>query len=191
MKSICVYCGSSDLVGDKYLEAARGMGQAIARRKLQLVFGGGRTGLMGVVADAVLGLGGEVVGVIPEQFNNAALAHNGLTRLELVGDMHQRKARMIELADAFIALPGGFGTMEETFEALTWAQIGLHHKPIGLLNVDGYFDDLLKFLGRAKQDGFIFHEHQGLYRQARQPNALLDALEAYRVPQGLERWLER
>jgi uncharacterized protein (TIGR00730 family) len=191
MKSICVYCGSSDLVQAKYLEAARAMGQAIAERKLQLVFGGGRTGLMGAVADAVMQGGGEVIGVIPHHFNRPELAHGGLTRLELVDDMHQRKARMIELSDAFIALPGGFGTLEEVFEALTWAQIGLHQKPVGFLNVDGYFDDLLSFLRRANADGFTFHEHQGLYRHAQEPIAMLDALQAYVLPEGLERWLQR
>jgi len=191
MNSICVYCGSSDLVQAKYLEAARAMGQAIAERKLQLVFGGGRTGLMGAVADAVMQGGGEVIGVIPHHFNRPELAHGGLTRLELVDDMHQRKARMIELSDAFIALPGGFGTLEEVFEALTWAQIGLHQKPVGFLNVDGYFDDLLSFLRRANADGFTFHEHQGLYRHAQESIALLDALQAYVLPEGLERWLQR
>lgn len=191
MKSVCVYCGSSDLVQPKFLEAATEMGRAIAGRGLQLVFGGGSTGLMGAVANAALDSGGEVFGVIPQHFNKPELAHNGLTRLELVEDMHQRKARMIALSDAFIALPGGFGTLEELFEALTWAQIGLHKKAIGLLNVYGYFDALLDFLQHANREGFTFHEHQGLYRQANAPETLLDALASFEPPSGLERWMAR
>ncbi len=138
MKAVCVYCGSSDEVPKKYIEAAREMGAAMAARGLQLIYGGGSTGLMGAVADAVLEAGGEVIGVLPVHFNKPELAHGRLTKLELVDGMHPRKARMAELADAFIALPGGLGTLEEVFEALTWAQIGLHAKVIGFLNVYGY-----------------------------------------------------
>lgn len=191
MKAVCVFCGSSDEVGEKYIQAARTMGDVMAARGLQLVFGGGSTGLMGAVADAVLDAGGEVIGVLPEHFNKPELAHNRLTRLELVDGMHARKARMAELADAFIALPGGFGTLEEFFEILTWAQIGLHTKPVGLLNVYSYFDDLLKFLEHANKEGFTFWEHQKLYRQAGDPEELLDALAAYQSPEGLERWMQR
>lgn len=191
MKAVCVYCGSSDEVGKRYLEAATLMGQALARRGMQLVFGGGRTGLMGAVADAALAGGGEVIGVLPKQFNTMQLAHNGLTRLEITEDMHERKARMIALADAFIALPGGFGTLEEVFEALTWVQIGLHRKPIGLLNTQGYYDQMLAFLAHANQEGFTYGEHQQLYHYAADPDELLDALEAFQLPQGLERWWER
>ena len=191
MNSVCVYCGSSDLVDDKYLEVANLMGKAIAGRGMQLVFGGGSSGLMGAVADSAVESGGEVVGVITQQFNKAELAHNGLSRLEVLDDMHQRKARMIEISDAFVALPGGFGTLEELFEVLTWAQIGLHSKAIGLLNAHNYFDPLLEFFSQAKREGFIFHEHQGLYREADSSENLLDALEAYQPPEGLEAWLER
>lgn len=191
MKAVCVFCGSSDEVGEKYIQAARHMGEAMAAKGLQLVFGGGSTGLMGAVADAVLDAGGEVIGVLPEHFNKPELAHSRLTRLELVDGMHARKARMAELADAFAALPGGFGTLEEFFEILTWAQIGLHKKPVGLLNVHSYFNDLLKFLEHANKEGFTFWEHQKLYRQAEQPEALLDALATYQPPEGLERWMER
>lgn len=191
MKSICVYCGSSDEVGAKYLEVARHTGEVIAARGLQLIFGGGSTGLMGAVADAVLAAGGEVIGILPVHFNRPELAHAHLTRLELVADMGTRKARMTELADAFIALPGGFGTMEEMFETLTAAQIGLHVKPIGLLNVYGYYDHLLKFLEHANKEGFTFWEHQKLYAQAGTPEELIDKLDTYAPPEGLERWLQR
>jgi uncharacterized protein (TIGR00730 family) len=191
MKSICVYCGSSDEVGAKYLEIARHTGEVIAARGLQLVFGGGSTGLMGAVADAVLEHGGEVIGVLPVHFNRPELAHANLTRMELVADMGTRKARMTELADAFIALPGGFGTMEEMFETLTAAQIGLHVKPIGLLNVFNYYDHLLKFLEHANKEGFTFWEHQKLYAQGGTPEELIDKLETYAPPEGLERWLQR
>ena len=191
MISVCVYCGSSDLVDQKYLDVALQMGQVIAERKLTLVFGGGSTGLMGAVADSALNNGGEVLGVITEQFNQPNIAHNGLSRLEVVADMHQRKARMMELSDAFIALPGGFGTMEELFEVLTWAQIGLHRKAVGLLNAHNYFDSLLTFFGHAKQEGFVFDEHEGLYRQADSSAELLTALDDYQSPGGLEAWLER
>ena len=191
LKTVCVFCGSSDEVDNKYIESARHMGEVMVTRGLQLVFGGGSTGLMGAVADAVLDAGGEVIGVLPLQFNRPELAHQRLTRMELVDGMHARKARMTELADAFVALPGGFGTLEELFEALTWAQIGLHVKPVGLLNVHGYFDHLLKFLEHANKEGFTFWEHQKLYGQADTPEALLDKLAAYSPPGGLERWLQR
>ncbi|MCL5428621.1 MAG: TIGR00730 family Rossman fold protein [Chloroflexi bacterium] len=191
MKAVCVFCGSSDEVGAKYIEVARHMGEVMAGRRLQLIFGGGSTGLMGAVADAVLDAGGEVIGVLPEHFNKPSMAHSRLTRLELVNGMHTRKARMAELADAFVALPGGFGTLEELFETLTWAQIGLHRKPVGLLNVYSYFDDLLKFLAHANKEGFTFWEHQKLYSQAERPEELLDALAAYQPPEGLERWMQR
>ncbi|MEX1247586.1 MAG: TIGR00730 family Rossman fold protein [Anaerolineales bacterium] len=191
MKAVCVFCGSSAEVDAKYIAAARHMGEVMANRGLQLIFGGGSTGLMGAVADAVLDAGGEVIGVLPLRFNKPSMAHQRLTRLELVDGMHARKARMTELADAFVALPGGFGTLEELFEALTWAQIGLHTKPVGVLNVFGYFDHLLKFLEHANKEGFTFWEHQKLYQQAEEPEALLDALAAYQPPEGLERWMER
>lgn len=191
MKSICVYCGSSDEVPAKYFEAARAMGAAIAERGFELVYGGGSTGLMGAVADAALAAGGQVTGVLPENFNKPELAHAGLTRLELVTDMHARKARMIALADAFIAMPGGFGTLEEVFEALTWAQIGLHTKPIGFLNAYNYYDQLLQFLEHANQEGFTFWEHKQLHFNSADPAALLDALVSYQLPNGLDRWLQR
>lgn len=191
LKSICIYCGSSDKLHPDYLEAARQTGIAIARRGIQLVYGAGSTGLMGAVADGALHGGGEVIGIIPEYFNTPELAHRGLTRLEVVETIHQRKARLADLAGAFVALPGGYGTFEELFEILTWAQIGLHTKPIGLLNTRHYFDPLLALVEHARREGFIYAEHRALFTHAEQPGALLDALENHRHPPGLERWLTR
>jgi uncharacterized protein (TIGR00730 family) len=191
MQTICVYCGSSDKMHPEYLASARQMGAAIARRGLTVVFGAGKTGLMGAVADGALAAGGEVVGVIPGYFATPVLCHQGLTRLEVVETIHQRKARMAELAQAFIALPGGYGTFEELFEILTWAQIGLHTKPIGVLNARRYFDPLLAMVAHAKEEGFIYAEHQALFQAAHEPEALLDALLAHRPPEGLDRWLTR
>lgn len=191
MDSICIYCGSSDEVQPKYYAAARQIGEVVAQHGLRLVYGGGSTGLMGALADATLAAGGEVVGVITEQFNTPRLAHNGLTHMEVLPTMHHRKARMVELADAFVALPGGLGTLEELFETLTWAQIGLHAKPIGLFNVDGYFDPLLAFLEQVREEGFMYAEHNNLYTHARQPHSLLDSLMNYQPPTGLARWVDR
>lgn len=191
MKSVCVYCGSSDKMHQDYLEAARQMGAALAGRGLQLLYGAGRTGLMGALADGALEAGGEVIGIIPAIFNTPQLAHCGLTRLEVVESMHQRKTRLAELADAFIALPGGYGTFEEFFEILTWAQIGLHSKPIGLLNSHHYFDPLLAMVEHARAEGFIYDEHRALFTWAESPAVLLDALASHRPPEGLERWLRR
>ena len=191
MKTICVYCGSSDRLHPAYLQAARSMGSNIARRGLELVYGAGSTGLMGALADGALEAGCQVIGVIPTYFNTPQLAHAGLTRLEIVETIHQRKARMAELADAFIALPGGFGTLEELFEMLTWAQIGLHRKPIGLLNVRGYFDPLLGMIDRADREGFIYAEHRALLSHSEHPQTLLDALEGYLPLQGLNKWVNR
>jgi uncharacterized protein (TIGR00730 family) len=191
MNSICVYCGSSGKTVLTYQNAAYEMGAELAARGIHLIYGAGSTGLMGAVADGALENGGHVVGVIPEIFNTPTLAHKDLTRLEIVPDMHQRKARMAELSDAFIALPGGFGTLEELLEILTWAQIGLHQKPVGILNVSNYFDPLLEMIGKAKQEGFIYREHQALLISTDDPGALVDALHNHESPQGLERWLTR
>jgi uncharacterized protein (TIGR00730 family) len=191
MRSICVYCGSSDKTKSTYIKAAYEMGSVMASRDLQLVYGAGSTGLMGAVANGTLESGGEVIGVMPEIFNTPTLAHGGLTRLEIVSDMHQRKARLEELADAFIALPGGFGTFEELFEILTWAQVGLHQKPVGLLNVSGYFDPLLELVEKASSEGFIYYEHRALFTFSDDPDSLLDAMLGHDPPAGLERWLTR
>lgn len=191
MKSVCVYCGSSDKIKPVYLEAARQLGGVIARRGLQLWYGAGSTGLMGAVADGALQAGGEVVGVIPGFFNTPQLAHMQLSRLEVVDTMHQRKERLAQQADAFIALPGGFGTFEEFFEILTWSQIGLHRKPIGLLNISGYFNPLLAMVEHARAEGFIYDEHRSLFSYDSDAGVLLDSMQRYAPPSGLDRWVTR
>lgn len=174
-----------------YLRAAAALGELLAERGSTIVYGGGSTGLMGSLADAALEAGGKVIGVLPRMFDTPALAHAGLTQLELVPGMHERKARMAELAQGFIALPGGFGTLEELFEMLTWAQIGLHQRPVGVLNVDGYYDPLLSLIRHARDQGFIYAEHQRLLACERDPQKLLLAMEAYQPPEGLSRWVDR
>jgi len=191
LEKICVYSGSSDKIAADYLEAARRMGAMIAKDRLTIVYGAGSTGMMGALADGAIQEGGEVWGVIPEMFNTPKLAHQNLTRLEVVETIHLRKARMAEIADAFIALPGGFGTLEELFEIITWAQIGLHRKPIGLLNTKGYYDPLLDLVEHAHREGFLYSEHRHLFTHAEEPNALLTALAAHQYPDGLERWVDR
>ncbi len=191
LSCVTVYCGSADGLHPEYYQAAYEMGQALATRGITLVYGAGKTGLMGAVADGALAAGGEVVGVIPEGLNTPQLAHAGLTRLEVFATIHQRKARMSELAEAFIALPGGYGTFDELFETLTWAQIGLHQKPIGLLNARGYYDPLLAMVDHARSEGFIYAEHRSLLCSSSQPEKLLSELEAFRLPDGLERWVNR
>jgi uncharacterized protein (TIGR00730 family) len=191
MNSICVYCGSADRVDPRYLEAAVEMGVAIARRGLSLWYGAGSTGLMGAVANGALRAGGQVVGVIPKIFHTPKLAHFGLSRLEVVASMHERKQRLADQADAFIALPGGYGTFEELFEILTWSQIGLHQKPVGILNALGYYDGLLSVVENARQQGFIYDEHRALLTSSAYPEELLDLLQNYQPPDGLERWLNR
>ncbi len=191
MKTICVYCGSSDRLGEEYLLAAHWMGGTIARRGYSLVYGAGSTGLMGAVADGALEAGGEVIGVIPRLFATPILMHTGLTRLEIVDNMHTRKQLMVEMSDAFIALPGGYGTFEELFEVLTWAQIGVHTKPMGILNTRRYFDPLLSAIEHARQEGFIYAEHGSFLVCSDQPDELLTKLESYQFPTGLEKWLTR
>jgi uncharacterized protein (TIGR00730 family) len=191
IQSICVYCGSSDRVKPVYVDAAYQIGREIAGRGWVLWYGAGSTGLMGAVADGALASRGTVIGVIPEIFNTPQLAHSGLHRLEVVENMHLRKQRLVDQVDAFIALPGGYGTFEELFEILTWAQIGLHQKPVGLLNTAGYFDPLLHMVERALLDGFLYDEHPALLLRAGEPAALLDALDSYQPPAGLDRWVNR
>lgn len=191
MQTVCVYCGSSDKMDGEYLLAARQMGAEIAARGYTLTYGAGCTGMMGAVADGALQAGGKVVGVIPTMFNTPTLMHNGLSRLEIVDSMHTRKQRLVDISDAFIALPGGYGTFEELFEVLTWAQIGLHSKPVGILNVRGYYDPLLSAIEHARVEGFMYAEHRSLLVSAGQPGELLDKLETYRPPDGLEKWLTR
>ncbi|HUI88892.1 MAG TPA: TIGR00730 family Rossman fold protein [Anaerolineales bacterium] len=191
-QSICVFCGSSDAVHADYLAAARQTGQILAERGLRLVYGGGKTGLMGAVADGALAAHGEVIGVIIPSMHTSALAHNGLTRMEVTADMHARKARMHELADGYIALPGGFGTFDELFEALTWGQIGAHEKPIGLLNVRNYYVPLLAALDHAVAEGFIFREHRDALCCEAEPAALLDAMAHHQPsPEAVRRWMRQ
>jgi uncharacterized protein (TIGR00730 family) len=189
--SICVYCGSADGVRSEYYEAANQMGAALARAGIELIYGAGKTGLMGAVADGALQAGGTVTGIVPVYLNMPHLIHAGLTRLEVVDNMHLRKARMSELADAFIALPGGYGTFEELFETLTWAQIGLHQKPIGLLNSLGYFDPLLELVHHALKEGFIYDEHRTLLASSSDPKEIIKQLQDFQLPSGLERWVNR
>lgn len=164
MKSLCVYCGSSQFVPEPWFNTARSLGAAIAARGLTLVYGGAHVGLMGALADAALERGGRVIGVVPQALVEREVAHNGLTELHVVESMHDRKALMAQLADAFIALPGGFGTLDELFEILTWALLGFHDKPILLLNQDGYYDHLLAFLNHARNEGFVRPNHLALLR---------------------------
>jgi len=178
LKRVCVYCGSGVGGHDGYADAARALGRALVERKIGLVFGGGRIGMMGVLAATVLQGGGEAIGVIPKHLEEKGLALTGVTSLRVVETMHVRKAMMAELADAFIAMPGGFGTAEEFFEALTWAQLSLHVKPCGLLNIKGYFDHLIRFVDHAVQEGFIHPAHRELMLVADSPDSLLDRLAA-------------
>ena len=190
MKSICVYCGSADGISQDFVAAAHLTGLTLARRGLTLIYGGGCTGLMGAVADGVLEAGGEAVGVIVENMNTPALAHPGLTRMEVIPLIHQRKARMYELSDGYIALPGGYGTLDELFETLTWAQIGVHEKPVGLLNINGYYDSLLAMLDRATAEKFLFPEHRRSLLCDSDPSRLLDAMRKHQPPhEAVKRWM--
>jgi uncharacterized protein (TIGR00730 family) len=190
MKRICVFCGSDRGIRADYADAARSLGSSLASRQLALVYGGGRVGLMGEVANAVLDAGGEVVGVIPRSLYEMEVAHTGVTELRVVGSMHERKALMADLSDGFIALPGGMGTLEELFEILTWAQLGFHEKPCGLLEVAGYFEHLIAFLDHAVGQRFLRAEHRGLLMVETCPSALLDRLAQWRPPR-IEKWIDR
>ena len=191
-KSICVYCGSADGISTDYLAAARSTGLTLARAGLALIYGGGRTGLMGAVADGALEGGGKVTGVIVENMNTPALAHPGLTRREVTATIHERKRRMYELADGYIALPGGYGTLDELFETLTWAQIGVHEKPVGLLNINGYYDPLLAMLDRAAAEKFLFPEHRRSLLCDSDPERLLDLMREHQHPhEAVKRWMRQ
>ena len=176
MKSICVYCGANAGVSPVYAEAARALGRALVAQDLALVYGGGNVGLMGIIADEVLRVGGEVTGVIPTALVEREVGHTGLTRQFIVKDMHERKAMMAELSDGFIAMPGGMGTLEELFEMLTWSQLGIHAKPIGLLNVDGFYDSLAGFIRHATEQGFVRPQHAALLMVESEPQNLLRRL---------------
>ena len=190
LKRICVFCGSSPGSRPEYAAAARRLGGLLAWRKIGLVFGGGRVGMMGHLARAARERGGEVIGVIPRELYEKQVAFTGLSDLRVVGTMHERKALMAELADGFIALPGGIGTYEEFFEVLTWAQLGIHNKPCALLNVDGFYDPVLRLLDHAVEEGFIPPAHRGLALVEAVPARLLDALSAH-TPPRLHKWIDK
>lgn len=175
---ICVFAGSAAGTRPEYSAAARDLGVALAERKIDVVYGGARVGLMGVLADAALDAGGHVTGVIPDALAAKEVAHRGLSDLHVVRSMHERKAMMTKLADGFVALPGGWGTLEELFEALTWGKLGIHQKPCGLLNVAGYFDPLLSFLGHAANEGFLTRAHVSTIAISSTPAALIDLMAA-------------
>jgi uncharacterized protein (TIGR00730 family) len=185
---ICVFCGSN-LGGDPaYAEAARSLARLLVSRRIGIVYGGGSVGLMGVIADAALAAGGEVIGVIPRTLWDREIGHRGLSDLHIVDTMHERKARMAELSDAFIALPGGLGTLEEIFEVWTWAQLGLHQKPCGFLNVNDYFTPLIAFLDRSVESGFVRPQHRGIAFVESDPARMLDQFAAY-VPPDVPKWI--
>lgn len=189
MKRICVFCGSNKGTRSEYVLAAQAMGQAMVRRNIGLVYGGGNVGLMGVIADAMLAEGGEVIGVIPQGLVAREVAHQHLTQQRIVTSMHERKALMAELSDAFIAMPGGMGTFDEFCEILTWAQLGIHQKPCGILNVENYFTPLLAMFDHAMNEGFLRATHRALVLEASEPEVLLSALAAYQ-PEYTTKWLD-
>lgn len=190
LRSICVFCGASPGATPIYQEAAEALGRYLAENGIQLVYGGGAVGLMGMVANAALAVGGEVIGIIPQSLKDAEVGHSGLTRLEVVDGMHARKARMAELSDAFIALPGGLGTLEELFEVWTWGQLGYHGKPLGLLEVNGFFDPLLTFLDHLVQERFVRQPHRDMLQRAASPAELVSALAAWK-PLAAPKWVDR
>jgi len=179
MNTVCVFCGSSTGNNTKYSAAAKHLGKLLAARKLTLVYGGGNVGLMGEIANSVLAHGGKAIGVIPQFLAEKELVHKGLSEVKVVGSMHERKAMMAELADGFIALPGGFGTLEETVEVLTWAQLGLHTKPIGLLNVDGYFNFLYEFFKHMVKEAFLHTEYKDMILIKDTAAEMLDSITTY------------
>lgn len=189
MRRVCVFCGASSGRLAAYAEAARAFGAACATRGLGVVYGGGRVGLMGAVADGALAAGGEVIGVIPQELVDRELAHSGVTELHVVGSLHERKALMAELSDGFAALPGGFGTLDELMEQLTWSQLGLHAKPVGLLDVEEYWRPLIALARRATEEGFVREVDLGAIAVAGDAEALLDRLERLgRGPRPRPKW---
>jgi uncharacterized protein (TIGR00730 family) len=187
-RRICVFCGSSTGNDDAFREAAVALGRALAEREIELVYGGGKIGLMGIVADAVLAAGGKVIGVIPDKLQALEVGHDGLTELFVVESMHARKAMMAQLSDAFIAMPGGWGTLEEVFEVTTWTQLNYHKKPVCLFNVAGYYDGLLAFVRHAVESGFIREIHQDLLAAATTPDEILHRLSVAEIPK-LPQWI--
>lgn len=190
MNHLCIYCGSSPGARTDYAAAASAVGKALALRGIGLVYGGGNVGLMGRVADAVIDAGGEVIGVIPHHLADKELAHERATQMIRVDSMHERKQRMADLSDGFIALPGGIGTLEELFETLTWLQLGLHRKPIGLLNVAGFYDAMLAFLDHMVEERFLKPEHRALMLVEENIETLIEAMQAF-TPPDANKWLGR
>ncbi|HWX54419.1 MAG TPA: TIGR00730 family Rossman fold protein [Verrucomicrobiae bacterium] len=190
LRKVCVFCGSTPGARPAYAEAAQRLGRLLAERKISMVFGGGRVGLMGIAADAVLSQGGEVIGVIPDSLERREIGHHGVTKLHVVESMHQRKALMADLSDAFIALPGGYGTLEEFAEIVTWSQLGIQSKPCGLLNVDGYWNGLLEFLDHAVTEQFLRPENRKLVLVAETPEQMLERISAWKPPEHIEKWLD-
>ncbi|GGJ97990.1 LOG family protein [Pseudomonas matsuisoli] len=190
LRSVCVFCGANPGNDPSYKETAEALGRRIAERGLTLVYGGGKVGLMGLVADAAMAAGGEVIGIIPRSLQDAEIGHTGLTRLEVVDGMHARKARMAELSDAFIALPGGLGTLEELFEVWTWGQLGYHAKPMGLMDVGSFYDKLAGFLDHLVGEGFVRQPHRDMLQRGATPDELLDRLASWK-PTVTPKWVEK
>ena len=190
VKSICIYCGAATGARPAYAEAARELGRRMAEAGIRLVYGGGKVGLMGIIADAVLAHGGQVVGIIPKALMAKEVGHTGLTELHVVENMHQRKQMMADLSDAFIAMPGGIGTCEELFEVFTWLQIGYHAKPIGLLNVEQYYDPLMVFLKSMVTEQFLKGPQLDQLQIAASPEALLDTMRHFK-PSQIDRWADQ
>ncbi|SAL64625.1 LOG family protein [Caballeronia choica] len=190
IKAVCVYCGSSNGAKPVYAEAAKAFGRALVEADMSLVYGGGRVGLMGLIADEVLACGGRAVGVIPELLLNKEVGHTDLTELHVVPDMHERKKKMADLSDAFVAMPGGVGTFEELFEVYTWAQLGYHRKPVALLDVDGYYDPLLAMLRHTVEEGFMRAAYLDMLQVAGDPAAMIALLQRF-VPTVRDKWTEK
>jgi len=188
---ICVFCGSSAGARPAYAAAAKELGELMARRRISLVFGGGCIGLMGTIADAVLNNRGEAIGVIPDGLMRREIGHRGVTKLHVVETMHQRKALMADLSDAFIAMPGGYGTLEEFAEIVTWSQLGIQVKPCALLNIEGYWDGLLEFLDHAVGEDFVRPENRDLIVVGTTPEEILDKIQSWKPPAHVEKWLDK
>ena len=190
MKRVCVFCGSSVGNNHEYVDYAEALGRLLAAKKIGLVYGGGNVGLMGVIADAAIAAGGEVIGVIPQALKDREVAHTGVRDLRVVDSMHTRKALMADLSDAFIAMPGGVGTFEEIFEAITWTQLGVHRKPCGFLNAGGFYTPLIAFIDQAVSDGFIKPVHRQMIVVDDNPERLLDSLAKIKLP-DVPKWIRR
>lgn len=187
MQRVCVFCGSSSGVKQEYAVGARELGLVLAKKNIDLVYGGGHVGLMGIVADAAMSAGAKAIGIIPRCLADKEVAHQGLTELKIVQTMHERKAQMSELSDGFIAMPGGFGTLEELFEVITWAQLGIHKKPFGLFNVAGYYDKLIEFMDYQVEQGFVPQRHREMIIVSDEAEQLVEMLESFH-PIAQEKW---